>query len=310
MTLPSVIFHVGCPKTASTSIQSSLTKYRTLLLDQGYFYPLSAYDKHPEFALLASFDIFDSYRTYINFIPKSFDSNANIRDFFKSRISAYIRDFNNSKCHTLILSDEILPYYCNTKDKIDCLKSLFPFEADIHFIYYIRPPADMYISLYSTLVKVDQTNIWPHHFQLPSSLNKLSNWICSPEMFDHSSFISNIQAVFGSNSLSVFHYYEILKSPRFSSPVDHFFRVIGITPAFRVGCKSNPRLDFPSLFILCLFNRFTRIFSSSIFLHSFLSIIRSKILIPVLESFSSLSFLHFPSRRVLSQRHDFNQLFS
>lgn len=310
MTLQSIIFHVGCPKAASTSIQSSLTKYRTLLLDQGYFYPFSVYDKHPEFALSASFDIFDSYSTYVNFIPQSFDHNANIRDFFKARISAYIRDFNNSNCHTLILSDEILPYYCNTKDKLDCLKALFPFETDIHFIYYIRPPADMYISLYSTLVKVDQTNIWPHHFTLPSSLNQSSKWICSPEMFDHSSFISNIQTVFGSNSLSVFHYYEILQSSQFTSPVDHFFGVIGITSAFPVGCKSNPRLDFLSLFILCLFNRFTRIFASYSFLHSFLLIIRSKILIPVLESFSTLSFLDFPSRRVLSQRRNFNQLFS
>ena len=310
MTLHSIIFHVGCPKAASTSIQSSLTKYRTLLLDQGYFYPFSAYNKHPEFALLASFDIFDSYRTYINFIPKSFDSNADIREFFKSRISAYIRDFNDSNCHTLILSDEILPYYCNTQDKLNCLKSLFPFETDIHFIYYLRPPADMYISLYSTLVKVDQTNIWPHHFYLPSSLNPSSNWICSPEMFDHSSFISNIQTVFGSSSLSVFHYYDILQSSEFPSPVDHFFGLIGITPAYRVGCKSNPRLDYPSLFILCLFNRFTRIFSSSSILHSFFLIIRFKILIPLLELFSSFSLFHFPSIRVLSQRHIFNQLFS
>ena len=310
MTLHSIIFHVGCPKAASTSIQSSLTKHRSLLLDQGYFYPLSSYEKHPEFALLSSFDIFDSYRTYINFIPKSFDSNANIRDFFESRISAYIRDFNNSNCHTLILSDEILPYYCNTIEKLNCLKSLFPFETDIHFIYYIRPPADMYISLYSTLVKVDQTNLWPHHFHLPSSLNQSSNWICSPEMFDHSSFIFNIQTVFGSNSLSVFHYHDILQSPQFASPVDHFFGFIGITPAYRVACKSNPRLDFPSLFILCLFNRIARLFSSYSFPHSFLLIIRSKLLIPLLESFSSFSFLHFPSRRVLSQRRDFNQLFS
>ena len=308
--MQTVVFHVGCAKAASTSIQASLTKYRSLLFDEGYFYPLSPYQKQPEFALLASFNIFTSFCTYLNFIPRSFDQNANIRDFFKLRVSAYFSDFKNSHCHTLVLSDEILPYYCSTVEQLKRLRSLFPDDLDIRFIYYMRPPADMYTSLYSTLVKVDQTNLWPHQFYLPSTLDQSHQWICSPAMFDHSNFISNIQSVFGCDCVSSYHYCDILQSSDFASPVDHFFGLLGFKASCPLDCKSNPRLDYFSLYVLCIYNRAIRIFSSRRLLHLFLLDFRSKLLIPLLESFASFGFFRFPSRRILLRRRSFDKLFS
>ncbi len=305
------MFHVGAAKTASTFIQSSLSANYSKLLQHRVFYPLNSYGKHPELAFSASFDLFDTLSTYLHYLPKSLNQDSDLKAFFLARTRDYFGSFLASSCHTLVLSDELLPYYCNSIEKLENLRMLFPLDVNLHFVYYTRSPADMYISLYSSLVKVNQTQLWPHQFFLPQSLLDYSAWITSPEMFDHHAFITNTKTVFGDDSISVFDF-DVLTHPLSpQSPVDHFFSFLGLQASAFVfeDRKVNPRLDYLSLFLLCLFNRSLVSLSGFPRLHSVLVWLKKSFLLPPLEFFSSFGFYRFPTRRVLLSRQSFNRLF-
>lgn len=307
--MKSIIFHVGAAKTASTSIQMALSKHSRYLNRRGFYIPRTDKSKHPELSFYSSFDLFDSYSVYTNYLPKNFDRYSSLLNYFHRVSLGYIEAFLASDCHTLILTDELLPYYCNTVDKIQRLSSLFPSDLNIRFIYYTRPPGDMYISLYSTLVKVNQTSLWPHQFSLPTDNSNPEEWIVSPEIFDHHNFISNIKAVFGDSSISVFSFSSILESKEYLSPVHHFFAILGIDKHdLAIDRVSNPRLDYVSLFILSFLNSIARRFSDERVVNAF-NLVRSS-MIPVLESISQLGFYSFPSRSVLRDRSLFDKIFS
>lgn len=306
-----VIFHAGAPKTASTSLQLALSRYNKYLCSLGFYVPQTNRGKHPEFAFSASFDLFNSYYTYKNYLPADFDESSNILDYFCSVSKAYIADFLASGCHTLILSDELTPYNCNTIDKLRELSSFFPDILDIHFLYYTRCPADMYISLYSTLVKVNQTTLWPHHFFLPENKDKISDWIVSPEMLDHNGFISNVKTVFGSSSIDVFSYSDIVQFGDYYSPVDHFFSYIGIDlkDDYR-DSLSNPRLDYISLFALSFMNSIARSIRRWGLIYLCVVHVTRLWMVPLMEALSRVSVFRFPSRRILMKRSSFDNLFS
>lgn len=309
--MQSIVLHVGAAKTASTSIQSSLSSNYSSLLQQGVLYPLNTYGKHPEFSFAASFDLFDTLSTYLHYLPKSFNQGSDIREFFLERTREYLRSFFDSSCHTLVLSDELLPYYCNSIGKLQNLRELFPPDIKLHFVYYTRSPADMYISLYSTLVKVGQTPLWPHQFFLPQSFLEPPEWICSSEMFDHHSFIANAKIVFGDDSISVFDFDALTHPLTSKPPAEHFFSFLGLQSSAFVfdDRKVNPRLDYFSLFLLCLFNRCLVSLSDFPRVHSSLTWFKRYCLLPPLEICSSFGLFRFPARRVLLSRASFNRLF-
>ncbi len=306
-----VIFHVGAPKTASTSLQIALSKYEKYLSSLGFFVPRTSKGKHPELAFSSSFDLFNSYYTYTNYLPEDFDDRSSILEHFRTVSRTYIEDFLSSGCHTLILSDELLPYNCNTVDKLQRVLWFFPDSLEVRFLYYTRRPADMYISLYSTLVKVNQTTLWPQHFSLPKDRDKCSDWIVSPEMLNHRDFISNIKIVFGASSIDVFSCSDILQVGDYLSPVDHFFSFLGVDILDNYcDSVSNPRLDYISLFVLSFMNSIARSLRGWELIHAcFIFVIREWI-IPLLEIFSRVSTFRFPSRHILIERSSFDKLFS
>ncbi len=305
-----IIFHVGAPKTGSTSIQFALSNHSQYLNARGIYTPLTPSCKHPELAFFSSFNLFESYSAYTHYLPIASDPSLDIRSYFRDTSLSYFHSFLSSDYHTLILSDELLPYYCNTRDKLHRLLSLLPKDVTIHFVYYTRSPADMYISLYSTLVKVNQTTIWPHQFSLPNTFPPSSAWIASPEMFDHSTFISNITDTFGASSISVFPFPSILKTSLHPSPASHFFAFLGITDLSFDPCHvTNPRLDYICLYVLSFFNFISRSLSCHSRLHSLVVLFNKRILIPLLDRFSLFGLFPFPSQSVLRNRTPFNKLF-
>jgi len=305
-----IVFHVGAPKTGSTSIQFALSNHSQYLNSRGIYTPLTPSCKHPELAFFSSFNLFESYSAYAHYLPIDSDPSLDIRSHFRDTSLSYFHSFLSSNYHTLILSDELLPYYCNTREKLHRLSLLFPKDVTIHFVYYTRSPADMYISLYSTLVKVNQTTIWPHQFSLPKYFPPSDAWIASPEMFDHSTFISNITDTFGASSISVFSFPSIFKTSLYPSPASHFFAFLGITDLSFDPCHfTNPRLDYISLFLLSFVNSVSRALSSNSGSHSLVVLFTKRILIPLLDRFSLLGLFPFPSQSVLRNRSSFNKLF-
>lgn len=305
-----IIFHVGAPKTGSTSIQLALSENSQLLNSRGIYFPLTPSCKHPELAFFSSFNLFESYSAYAHYLPKDPDPSLDIRSFFRDTSLAYIQSFLSSEYHTLILSDELLPYYCNTSEKLRRLSLLFPVHVEVHFVYYSRSPADMYISLYSTLVKVNQTSLWPHQFSLPKDFPPSSAWIASPEMFDHSSFISNIADTFGSSSISVFCFPSILQDSLYASPASHFFAFLGISEHSLISRHvANPRLDYISLFVISFLNSISRSLPQHSRTYSFVALFAKRILIPLLDRLSLFGLFPFPSQSVLCSRSSFDSLF-
>lgn len=308
--MKTLIFHVGAAKTASTSIQMALCHYSRSLNTLGFYTPQTLRGKHPELAFYSSFDLFNFYSVYASYLPKNFDSCSDILAYFHGVSRNYIESFLSSDYHTLILTDELLPYYCNTCEKLHRLSTLFPAHLRVHFIYYTRPPADMYISLYSTLVKVNQTNLWPHQFFLPTVTSLPTDWIVSPEMFDHATFIQNAKEIFGASCISVFSFPIVLKSMEYHSPVHHFFSFLGIRefdPA--IERVTNPRLDYISLFVLSFINYIARRLSGFAVVKLCLVPVTRVCIIPILESFSLFSVCNFPSKCVLRSRSFFDKLF-
>lgn len=305
-----IVFHVGAPKTGSTSIQFALSDHNQFLISRGIYFPLTPSCKHPELAFFSSFNLFESYSAYAHYLPTNPDPSLDIRSYFCDTSLAYIQSFLSSDYHTLILSDELLPYYCNTRQKLHCLSLIFPEDVSIHFVYYTRSPADMYISLYSTLIKVNQTIIWPNQFSLPKDFSPSSAWIASPEMFDHSSFVSNVTDTFGVSSISVFSFPSILKTSLHPSPASHFFAFLGISDlAFVPRPLTNPRLDYISLFVLSFVNSISRSLSRHSHTHTFVVLFTKRILIPLLDRFSSFGLFPFPSESMLRKRSSFDKLF-
>lgn len=306
-----VLFHIGAAKTASTSIQIFLTQHRKLLFKAGFFYPSNLRLKHSEFALAASYDInvsIDIYR-YHRYKCDHLSVETDMLKYFQTIIKTYLDDFKSSGCHTLILSDEILPYRCNTIDKLDKLKFLFPEGSKFNFFYYKRLASDIYISLYSTLLKVGQTTISPFDFSLPQDNSDDSEWIASREMFDHSNLIFNISKVFGFESLTVFDY-DILRDQFPSqSIVQHFLNSTNININAHPQNASNRRLDYIGLYILYLYNYFLAYFSRPKFLRFILERFRYLILIPLLELISLCSPFKFPNKYISNSRDSFERLF-
>ena len=306
-----ILFHIGAAKTGSTSIQLFLTQHRNLLSKAGFFYPLNRRLKHSEFALAASYDINDSIDIY-RYHRYKCDHLLMESDMFKhyqSMIKTYLDDFMYSGCHTLLLSDEILPYRCNTIDKLDKLKLFFPQGSKFHFIYYKRLASDIYISLYSTLLKVGQTTISPFDFSLPQDSSDDSAWIASREMFDHSNLIFNISKVFGFESLTVFDY-DILRAQFPShSIVQHFLNSTNIIINAHPQEISNRRLDYIGLFILYLYNFLLIYLSRPKLVRFILERFRYLILIPILELISFCSPFKFPCKYISNNRDSFDRLF-
>ena len=305
-----VLFHIGAAKTASTSIQYFLHQYRHSLSDSGYFYPFNTKFKHSEFALAASFDMYDSADLYRRYAPDLPDNDFDFLFHFKHVISSYLCDFKESGCHTLLLSDEILPYRCNTLESLIVLRSFFPTSCSFQFVYYKRSPADMYLSLYSTLIKVGQTNISPFAFRLPHPASNQCEWIASPEMFDHNNIINNISIVFGSDSINVYDFDLIKHSPLCASIVHHFLDVCFISIPYKPSQSLNPRLDYISLYILHQYNILSDLVSPFKPFSFVFRYFRINILIPFVELISLYSPFKFPGKNIIRHQHYFNSFFT
>jgi hypothetical protein len=88
VTRRAAIIHIGLHKTGSTSLQRALVAGRDHLQTQGYYYPnhhLSNPNQHSQLALLL---------------------REGSHEKFRNALSGILRDFDESKCNTLILSGE------------------------------------------------------------------------------------------------------------------------------------------------------------------------------------------------------------
>ncbi len=183
-----IYFHIGTPKTGTTSLQQFLAANREALAKQGYGYPsflgqenhtrLAGYAVDSERILPVKMDLkLTNHEKVVQF-------RSNLRNAFKREIQAkgdYI--FSNEHCSGSLFD----------KGELTRLKKLLTSTGqEVRLILYCREPVAAFSSRYSTLLKIGHTNKMraPNAEQLDHFYNYLS-------------IADRWAAVFGRDSLTV-----------------------------------------------------------------------------------------------------------
>jgi hypothetical protein len=140
-----ILIHIGPPKTGSSAIQNWLCNNADYLSLQGIYYPSHDSDENK----ISSGNVLSVY--------DRLDDNS--LSFSESKVAELLRFFNNSTCHTLLLSSE---YFYLESER---LSEIF---RDAKFIAYIRSPLELLESNYNQSVK-RHGNV--KKIQLPKNLN-------------------------------------------------------------------------------------------------------------------------------------------
>jgi hypothetical protein len=145
-----IILHIGCEKTASTTLQQTLHSNRKHLIDNKiYFSCVNNSQNHIFIVDYIHFDKMDN-------VKRSYLKELLINDFQIAK---------NLKCNAFIISSELISSYVNTIDKITDLHLLLSelFES-LEVICYLRPQVDLHISRINTMIKggvyISESNFW------------------------------------------------------------------------------------------------------------------------------------------------------
>ena len=147
-----LVLHVGCEKTATTAMQKALAGSRAKLKKNGFLYPRSlGHQNHTRLVAAVQDDgVLDNIRAHI--LAKEAISTAGLRrklaHEFKSEVLAA------KKCHTLIVSSELIHSRVHTDSEIDRLLAFFaPYVETIEVVLYLRPQVELAISRFSSLLR-------------------------------------------------------------------------------------------------------------------------------------------------------------
>lgn len=187
--------HIGTEKTATTTIQEFFDINRSNILKHGFIYtkkagktnnrrlPVAAYNPHRRDDFTKSF---------------GFDTNAKLASFQKQTVADLISEIrlirkNFTKASTVIFSSEHIQSRLTNLEEIKSLKKILIDMGfiDISIIVYLRRPAEIANSLYSTAVKAGSCAATP-----PQPNNEYWNNVCN-----HKQTIENFASVFGRNAI-------------------------------------------------------------------------------------------------------------
>jgi len=135
-----LLIHIGPPKTGTSAIQYWLNSNRSILSENGIYYPKHALDKNK----VSSGNLFSIFT-----LDEDNRLSLNNRKFNRT-----LRKFERSGAQTLLLSSE--RFFTD----IEVLSKLF---EDAKFIAYVINPLDFTVSIYNQSVK-RRRNTKPYHF--------------------------------------------------------------------------------------------------------------------------------------------------
>lgn len=141
-----VLFHIGQSKTATTALQHLMRNNVSALLEQGYFYPSNG------FMTVAHFEVSSAYLNNKNsnsfslFIKKAFSKSVNDGPI----ITRVIREFEQSQCHTMVLSSEAFESF--NEKHIEALYDDFC-DYEVEVVCVLRGRIGWLNSMYSEVVK-------------------------------------------------------------------------------------------------------------------------------------------------------------
>jgi len=239
MTQKKLILHIGFPKTATTSIQETLSRGRDLLEEQGIHYPRitrssSNNDMNHEEVLLSLFsERSERLHAYIKRAEEIEDvsaANAAYRDQFEML-------FARKDCIVLISADNLPHQPQKILKKIE--SAIQKYGWSIEVIASVRSPLSDLASTYSEITK-----------SIPLAYKKLPDYRVRTSA---SRRLENLRSVF--DTVRTYPFSEACRHPR--GPVGYFLDFLGVenAGAFEL-IKANEGLSNNAIRLLAYINRF------------------------------------------------------
>lgn len=140
-----IYFHIGMPKTGTSSIQHFLYDNREQLIADGIFYPVSGENEDG----LPSYMVpWTNFRRILDvFVTKGEDS------FKKMWETEYLAQINNSTCPIVLFSEELLFFH-----RTDIIRTISEYGFNVKVIFYVRRPVEYLSSLWGEGVKSEYRN--------------------------------------------------------------------------------------------------------------------------------------------------------
>ncbi len=183
-----IYFHIGTPKTGTTSLQQFLAANRDRLARQGYHFP--TFLGHENHTKLAAYAI-ESDRVVPVKIDLKLTNPIKINSFREQLRKEFKREIPAEGDY--ILSNEHCSGHLFDRQELTRLKDLLTSSGqEVRLILYCREPVAAFASRYSTLLKIGHVN--PMRVPRPIQLER---W------YDYLAIANRWTEVFGRNSLTV-----------------------------------------------------------------------------------------------------------
>ncbi|WP_231758086.1 hypothetical protein [Microbulbifer elongatus] len=189
-----ILLHIGTEKTGTTSIQEFLFKNRSVLGGNGYYFLQSPGQKNnralPSICMRA--DKTDDF-----FIEKgvvSADERKSYEEEFLKKFKEEIETIPNN-VHTVVCSSEHFHSRLTYEDEVKKLKNILDGYFDsVQILVYLRPQADVALSLYSTTLRSGND----------AEFSDVVERQCVPsnEYYDYKSLLERWNKIFGDGSVT------------------------------------------------------------------------------------------------------------
>lgn len=206
-----LIIHVGTPKTGTTSLQTYLDKKQSKLRGKGILYPHN----------IRSIDNPNAHKH--QWLEKNLTGSH--WQYFLENVKNIIAQVQDNT-HTIFLSSEgIYNYWWDVPDESKNMLSVLGKYFDIDIWVWFREPLAFIESYYKQCIRNPQVENNPCYGKDLSFAEMLDiDWFS--QHLDYQGFVSECEAVFGENSVSVFQYegdvvQEVMQKLGLATPHDH-----------------------------------------------------------------------------------------
>lgn len=198
MEKPSLILHIGSPKTGTSFIQESIINNESLLLDKGFLYP-------------KSMRWHDGAHHKLAFALRGLGYAGNEMDFSEV-LHCLDKELEVCNCSTVVISSEILFFFSNEEKIRQNFFHLFSRFNSVEVVVFLREPVSYLSSLYKQMIKdpndalTESPDIFLksnlEYLDYSSIINEYSSLGCSVRLLEYRRDI-NISNLFFNNVLGI-----------------------------------------------------------------------------------------------------------